>query len=111
MAERGPDLGDLAIFYVHIFFTVLRGLAPLALHNKRIFYQLLFRTTTENCARRPLHSSFPYPAWLQCRCIEPVKRDLVPKKHLLPLAAKGILQSYRSRALKNWELQFMPTGV
>ena len=37
----------LPVRYVHVVFTVPRELAPLAMHNKKIFYELLFRTTAE----------------------------------------------------------------
>jgi hypothetical protein len=37
----------LPVRYVHVVFTVPRGLTPLALHNKKLFYHLLFRTTAE----------------------------------------------------------------
>jgi predicted Zn-ribbon and HTH transcriptional regulator len=37
----------LPVRYVHVVFTVPRGLVPLAMHNKKIFYDLLFRTTAD----------------------------------------------------------------
>ena len=48
----------LPIRYVHIVFTLPRELAPLALHNKRAIYNLLFRAsaaTLLEIARDPRH--------------------------------------------------------
>jgi hypothetical protein len=47
-----------AIPYVHVIFTVPRRLAPLALRNKKVIYDLLFRTCAETLlevARDPCH--------------------------------------------------------
>lgn len=44
--------------YVHVVFTLPRELAPLALQNKKVIYDLLFRTSTETLlevARDPRH--------------------------------------------------------
>src|SRR6267378_325887 len=44
--------------YVHVVFTLPRPLAPLALQNKKIVYDLLFRTSAETLlevARDPQH--------------------------------------------------------
>src|SRR5229473_4711543 len=44
--------------YVHVVFTLPRHLAPLVLQNKKIFYDLLFRTSAETLlevARDPKH--------------------------------------------------------
>ena len=44
--------------YVHVVFTLPRELAPLALQNKKIVYDLLFRTSAETLlevARDPKH--------------------------------------------------------
>jgi hypothetical protein len=44
--------------YVHVVFTLPRELAPLALQNKKVVYDLLFRTTAETLlevARDPKH--------------------------------------------------------
>jgi predicted Zn-ribbon and HTH transcriptional regulator len=48
----------LPIPYVHVIFTVPRRLAPLALQNKKVIYDLLFRTCAETLlevARDPRH--------------------------------------------------------
>jgi hypothetical protein len=37
----------LPVPYVHAIFTVPEQLAPLALRNQRLFYNLLFRTVSE----------------------------------------------------------------
>src|SRR3989442_12435651 len=44
--------------YVHVVFTLPRRLAPLALQNKKLMYDLLFRTSAETLlevARDPKH--------------------------------------------------------
>jgi hypothetical protein len=44
--------------YVHVVFTLPRHLAPLVLHNKKVLYDLLFRTSAETLlevARDPKH--------------------------------------------------------
>ena len=44
--------------YVHVVFTLPRQLAPLALQNKKLLYDLLFRTSAETLlevARDPKH--------------------------------------------------------
>src|ERR1700726_542978 len=48
----------LATQYVHVVFTLPRPLAPLALQNKKVVYDLLFRTSAETLlevARDPQH--------------------------------------------------------
>ena len=44
LAERSQEL--LPVHYVHVVFTVPHELSWLALHNKKIVYDLLFRTST-----------------------------------------------------------------
>ena len=54
--ERSQEL--LPTPYVHVVFTLPRLLAPLALQNKRMLYNLLFRTSAETLlqvARDPKH--------------------------------------------------------
>src|SRR5580693_6125303 len=44
--------------YVHVVFTLPRELAPLALQNKKVVYDLLFRSSAETLlevARNPAH--------------------------------------------------------
>src|SRR5260370_10635574 len=48
----------LTTLYVHVVFSLPRELAPLALQNKKVFYNLLFRTSAETLlevARDPRH--------------------------------------------------------
>jgi hypothetical protein len=45
LAARRQEL--LPTRYVHVVFTLPRELAPLALQNKRLVYDLLFRTSAE----------------------------------------------------------------
>jgi hypothetical protein len=56
LAARRQEL--LPTRYVHVVFTLPRGLAPLALQNKKVIYDLLFRTSAETLleiARDPKH--------------------------------------------------------
>ena len=53
---RSRDL--LPVAYVHVVFTLPHEFAPLALQNKRVIYDLLFRTSAETLlevARNPEH--------------------------------------------------------
>ncbi len=54
-ARRGELL---PVHYVHVVFTLPHHFAPLALQNKKVIYNLLFRTSAETLlevARNPLH--------------------------------------------------------
>jgi hypothetical protein len=56
LAARRQEL--LPTRYVHVVFTLPRELAPLALQNKKVLYNLLFRTSAETLlevARDPRH--------------------------------------------------------
>jgi hypothetical protein len=56
IAARRREL--LPIPYVHVVFTLPHRLAPLVLQNKKVLYDLLFRTTAETLlevARDPRH--------------------------------------------------------
>jgi hypothetical protein len=56
IAARQREL--LPTRYVHVVFTLPRALAPLALRNKKVIYDLLFRTSAETLlevARDPQH--------------------------------------------------------
>jgi len=56
IAARQREL--LPTRYVHVVFTLPRGLAPLALQNKKVIYDLLFRASAETLlevARDPRH--------------------------------------------------------
>src|ERR1700686_4701811 len=45
LARRSADL--LPVAYVHVVFTLPHLLAPLAYHNKKLLYDLLFRASAE----------------------------------------------------------------
>ena len=52
----------LPVPYAHVVFTVPEQLAPLALRNQRLFYNLLFRSASETLleiAADPRHHQFP----------------------------------------------------
>ena len=56
VADRQREL--LPVDYFHVVFTLPHELAPLALQNKAVLYDLLFRTaaeTLQHVARRPKH--------------------------------------------------------
>src|SRR5260221_241955 len=53
-----PPKGNLPTRYVHVVFTLPPQLAPLALQNKKVIYDLLFRASAEallEVARHPRH--------------------------------------------------------
>jgi hypothetical protein len=56
-ARPAHNLGRLPTPYVHVVFTLPREIAPLALQNKKVLYDLLFRTSAETLlevARDPM---------------------------------------------------------
>ena len=84
IAARRREL--LPTRYLHVVFTLPRYLAPLVLHNKKVLYDLLFRTSvswplaasrpitpvgcllqrTTSCPRRSSASSFVASSWPPC---------------------------------------------
>lgn len=97
--------------YVHVVFTLPRQLAPLALQNKKIVYDLLFRTSAETLreiARDPKHLGAEIGffsvlhTWSQ-------KLDLHPHVHCVVPA--GGLSADRTRWIKPRYAFFLPVKV
>src|SRR6202451_4207387 len=97
--------------YVHVVFTLPRQLAPLTLQNKKLVYDLLFRTSAETLlevARDPQHLGAEIGffsvlhTWSQ-------KLELHPHVHCVVPA--GGLSSDRSRWIKPPYAFFLPVKV
>src|SRR5450631_3816182 len=97
--------------YVHVVFTLPRELAPLALQNKKVVYDLLFRTSAETLlevARDPQHLGAEIGffsvlhSWSQ-------KLELHPHVHCVVPA--GGLSADRSRWIKPRYAFFLPVKV
>jgi predicted Zn-ribbon and HTH transcriptional regulator len=97
--------------YVHVVFTLPRQLAPLALQNKKVVYDLLFRTSAETLlevARDPRHLGAEIGffsvlhTWNQ-------KLQLHPHVHCV--APAGGLSDGRTRWVSPRYAFFLPVGV
>jgi len=97
--------------YVHVVFTLPRELAPLALQNKKVVYDLLFRTSAETLlevARDPKHLGAEIGffsvlhTWSQ-------KLELHPHVHCVVPA--GGLSADQTRWIKPHYDFFLPVGV
>src|SRR6266404_845076 len=97
--------------YVHVVFTLPRQLAPLTLQNKKVVYDLLFRTSAETLlevARDPKHLGAEIGffsvqhSWSQ-------KLELHPHVHCVVPA--GGLSADRSRWIKPHYAFFLPVKV
>jgi hypothetical protein len=97
--------------YVHVVFTLPRPLAPLALQNKKVVYDLLFRTSAETLlevARDPKHLGAEIGffsvlhTWSQ-------KLELHPHVHCVVPA--GGLSADRTRWIKPRYAFFLPVKV
>jgi len=97
--------------YVHVVFTLPRQLAPLTLQNKKVVYDLLFRTSAETLlevARDPKHLGAEIGffsvlhSWSQ-------RLDLHPHVHCVVPA--GGLSADRSRWIKPRYAFFLPVKV
>ncbi len=97
--------------YVHVVFTLPRHLVPLALQNKKVVYDLLFRTSAETLlevARDPQHLGAEIGffsalhTWSQ-------KLELHPHVHCVVPA--GGLSADRTRWIKSHNAFFLPVKV
>ncbi len=109
LAARRQEL--LPTRYVHVVFTLPRTLAPLALQNKKVVYDLLFRTSAETLlevARDPRHLGAEIGffsvlhTWNQ-------KLQLHPHVHCVVPA--GGLSLDHTRWIKSHYAFFLPIGV
>jgi len=109
MEKRRREL--LPTPYVHVVFTLPRPLAPLALQNKKVVYDLLFRTSAETLlevARDPQHLGAEIGffsvlhTWSQ-------KLELHPHVHCVVPA--GGLSADRTRWIKPRYAFFLPVKV
>ena len=109
LEKRRSEL--LSTQYVHVVFTLPRQLAPLTLQNKKVVYDLLFRTSAETLlevARDPKHLGAEIGffsvlhSWSQ-------RLDLHPHVHCVVPA--GGLSADRSRWIKPRYAFFLPVKV
>src|SRR6202142_2299035 len=109
IAARQREL--LPTCYVHVVFTLPRELAPLALQNKKVVYDLLFRASAETLrevARDPRHLGAEIGffsvlhSWSQ-------KLELHPHVHCVVPA--GGVSAHRSRWIKPPYAFFLPVKV
>ena len=109
LAARRQEL--LPTPYVHVVFTLPRHLAPLVLQNKKVLYDLLFRTSAETLlevARNPQHLGAEIGffsvlhTWSQ-------KLELHPHVHCVVPA--GGLSTDRTRWIKPRYAFFLPVKV
>src|SRR5229473_6533740 len=109
IAARRREL--LPTRYVHVVFTLPRHLAPLVLQNKKVLYDLLFRTSAETLlevARDPKHLGVEIGffsvlhTWSQ-------KLELHPHVHCVVPA--GGLSADRTRWIKSRDDFFLPVKV
>src|ERR1700726_4396717 len=109
LAARRQEL--LPTRYVHVVFTLPRHLAPLVLQNKKILYDLLFRTSAETLlevARNPRHLGAEIGffsvlhTWSQKLNIHPHVHCVVPA---------GGLSPDHTRWVRSRENYFLPKGV
>ena len=109
LAARQKEL--LPTRYVHVVFTIPRHLAPLALQNKKVIYDLLFRTSAETLlevARDPQHLGAEIGffsvlhSWTQ-------KLEFHPHVHCVVPA--GGLSADHTRWIKPRYDFFLPVGV
>jgi len=109
IAARRREL--LPTRYLHVVFTLPRHLAPLVLHNKKVLYDLLFRTSAETLlevARDPRHLGAEIGffsvlhTWNQ-------KLQLHPHVHCV--VAAGGLSPDHTRWVRSRENYFLPKAV
>src|SRR6266702_2315910 len=96
IAARQREL--LPTRYLHVVFTLPRHLAPLVLQNKKVIYDLLFRTSAETLlevAREPKHLGAEIGfvsvlhTWNQQLNLHPHVHCVVPPAASLPITAVG----------------------
>src|ERR1700736_6273151 len=97
--------------YVHVVFTLPRQLAPLTLQNKKLVYDLLFRTSAETLlqvVRDPKHLGAEIGFFSVLHCWSQ-KLDLHPHVHCVVPA--GGLSTDRARWIKPRYAFFLPVKV
>src|SRR6202162_4380016 len=109
LQARGQEL--LPASYVHVVFTLPRELAPLALQNKRLIYNLLFHTsaaTLLEIARDPRHLGAEIGFF---SVLHTWDQRLQYHPHLHCVLAAGGLAPDHSRWISSRRSFFLPVGV
>ncbi len=107
--EAGPSL--LPVPYAHVVFTVPEQLAPLALRNQRLFYDLLFRAASETLleiAADPRHLGARIGV---LAVLHTWSQNLGHHPHLHCLVPAGGLALDRSRWVRSRRNFFLPVRV
>jgi hypothetical protein len=101
----------LPVRYVHVVFTVPRGRAPLAMHNKKLFYDLLFRITAETL---PAIAADPKPLGADVgffSVLHTWTQKLLYHPHIHGVVPSGGLSRDRSRWVQSRYPFFLPVKV
>jgi Putative transposase/Transposase zinc-binding domain len=109
IAARQRDL--LPTRYLHVVFTLPRELAPLALHNKKIVYGLLFRASAETLlevARDPRHLGAEIGFF---SVLHTWNQKLGPHPHVHCVIPAGGLSLDHTHWVKSREQFFLPVKV
>ena|SRR5215467_692512 len=97
--------------YVHVVFTLPRELAPLALQNKKVIYDLLFRTSAETLlevARNPRHLGGEIGFF---GVLHTWNQKLQHHPHVHCVLPSGGLSADRSRWIQSRRSFFLPVKV
>ncbi len=109
LAARCQEL--LPTRYVHVVFTLPRELAPLALRNKKVIYDLLFRTSAETLlevARDPRHLGAEIGFF---SVLHTWNQKLQHHPHVHCVVPAGGLSRDRTRWIKSHDAFFLPVKV
>src|SRR5262249_45832892 len=109
IAARQKEL--LPTRYMHVVFTLPRRLAPLVLQNKKVLYDLLFRTSAET-----LLEVAPDPRLLGAEIrffsvLRPWRRHLRVHPRVLWVIPAGRLSPEHPRWIRSREKYFLPKKV
>src|SRR6202049_4920947 len=106
-----PPRGPLPVPYVHVVFTLPHQLSPLALQNKKVLYDLLFRAsagTFQEVARDPRHLGADIGFFFVCH---PWEQSLVLHPHAHSVLPAGGLSPDRTRWIHPRYPFFLPVHV
>jgi Putative transposase/Transposase zinc-binding domain len=109
IAARQKEL--LPTRYVHMVFTLPRHLAPLALQNKKVIYDLLFRTSAETLlevARDPQHLGAEIGFF---SVLHTWSQKLTAHPHVHCVVPAGGLSADHTRWVRSRENYFLPKQV
>ena len=106
LAARRQEL--LPTPYVHVVFTLPRHLAPLVLQNKKVIYDLLFRTSAETLlevARDPQHLGAEIAPSLTTRVEIGTARSV--RQGLAIAGSQRVARNFSRRPMSMWSSRFL----